>query len=125
MTRPPNPESREMTRRAPNDQKATRESIPRAIGRNVEDATPYEGDARTLVDPKDRKVPEPVQLQSDTLDERLREATEAADAAQEGGRHPKAQLNPSEPDKPDTIERGEKVVPKAHRRDAGQSRTGE
>jgi hypothetical protein len=125
MTRPHNPDSLEMTRRGPIDEKAARTTSIRAIGRNVENATPYEGDARTLEPDKPRKATKPVQAQSDALDARLAEATDAANAAQEGGRHPKAQLNPGEPDEPDTIERGEKAAPKSTRRDAGQSRTGE
>lgn len=125
MTRPKEPDSLEMTRRATNDQKATRTTNTRAIGRNVENATPYADDARTLEGDKPPKASKAVQAQSDALHDRLAEATDAANAAQAGGRHPKAQLNPSEPDEPDTIERGEKAVPRAHRRDAGQSRTGE
>jgi hypothetical protein len=122
MTRPQNPDSREMTRRAPNDVKATRESIPRAIGRNVADSTPYDGDERTLAD---HEVSKERKDQSKRLDDALEEAKATANS-NAANPSPKAQLSPSEDDdEPDTIARGKKAAPPATRRDAGQSRTGE
>ena len=126
MTRPPNPESLEMTRRAPNDVKATHPVARRAIGRNTRDATPYADDERTLEDDESKKVGEDVVAHSKELDGRLAEALQAADDAQAAGKNPKAQLNPEpDRDKPDTIDRGRRAAPPATRRDAGQSRTGE